>query len=170
MCQYLDRACLRCFLLLEQFDINIKPCSILFYLRDIFQNTILNLNRKSIALPATTHLAWDNDNELFVCRYGSQMSFDFSSATRDTKSIPRIQGENHKSLTALREMYTEGLKIHCGPKNCDPESILESYHSRWSRNQKEDGTHCGGLYLEDIVGAALHTFNSTRLEEKPERR
>jgi len=37
-------------------------------------------------------------------------------------------------------------------------------------NQKEDGTHCGGLYFEGVVGAALHTFNSTRLEEKPERR
>lgn len=33
-------------------------------------------------------------------------------------------------------MYTGGLKIHCGSKDCDPESLLRSYYSRWTGTRK----------------------------------
>lgn len=54
----------RCFLLLEHLDINIKSCSIISYLRDIFQIATSDINRKFRVLPATTHLAWDKDEEV----------------------------------------------------------------------------------------------------------
>ncbi len=34
------------------------------------------------------------------------------------------------------------------------------------REPERDGTHCGGLYFEGILGAALHTFSMTRLRSR----
>lgn len=66
--------------------------------------------------------------------------------------------ENQKEM--VHTVVDSTSKAFLGPL------CIHSTRQGWKRNRKEDGTHCGELYFEGAVGAALHTFSMTRLRSR----